>query len=101
MILGGAGSDITAAAVRTGPGLGLLPDALIDMHFAERGRLPRLLSAAEAVVAGAAGMAITDAADAADAALARARAAASRRHALTTSRPQRANGSADYGLLAG
>jgi hypothetical protein len=43
-------------------------------------------------------MAITDAADAA---LARARAAASGRHALTTSRPQRANGSADYGLLAG
>jgi cyanophycinase len=45
MILGGAGSDVSAAAVRTGPGLGLLPYALIDMHFAERGRLPRLLSA--------------------------------------------------------
>ncbi len=45
MILSGAGSDVSAAAVRTGPGLGLLPHALIDMHFAERGRLPRLLSA--------------------------------------------------------
>lgn len=45
MILGGAGSDVSAAAVRTGPGLGLVPHALIDMHFAERGRLPRLLSA--------------------------------------------------------
>jgi len=45
MILGGAGSDVSAAAVRTGPGLGLLPRALIDMHFGERDRLPRLLSA--------------------------------------------------------
>jgi cyanophycinase len=45
MILGGARSDVSAAAVRTGPGLGLVPQALIDMHFAERGRLPRLLSA--------------------------------------------------------
>jgi cyanophycinase len=45
MILGGAGSDVSAAAVRTGPGLGLLPRAVIDMHFGERGRLPRLLSA--------------------------------------------------------
>jgi cyanophycinase len=45
MILGGAGSEVSAAAVRTGPGLGLVPHALIDMHFAERGRLPRLLSA--------------------------------------------------------
>jgi cyanophycinase len=45
MILGGAGSGVSAAAVRTGPGLGLLPRALIDMHFGERDRLPRLLSA--------------------------------------------------------
>jgi cyanophycinase len=45
MILGGAGSDVSATAVETGPGLGLVPHALIDMHFAERGRLPRLLSA--------------------------------------------------------
>jgi cyanophycinase len=45
MILGGNGSDVAAASVKTGPGLGLLPRALIDMHFGERGRLPRLLSA--------------------------------------------------------
>jgi cyanophycinase len=45
MILGGDGSEVAAASVKTGPGLGLLPKALIDMHFAERGRLPRLLSA--------------------------------------------------------
>jgi cyanophycinase len=44
MILGGAGPDVSVAAVRTGPGLGLVPQALIDMHFGERGRLPRLLS---------------------------------------------------------
>jgi cyanophycinase len=31
--------------VRIAPGLGLLPRVLIDMHFGERGRLPRLLSA--------------------------------------------------------
>lgn len=45
MILGGNSFDVSAAAVRTGPGLGLVPQALIDMHFGERGRLPRLLSA--------------------------------------------------------
>jgi cyanophycinase len=45
MILGGQGRDVSAATVHTGPGLGLLPRALIDMHFGERGRLPRLLSA--------------------------------------------------------
>ena len=45
MILGGKGADVSAAAVRTGPGLGLVPKSLIDMHFGERGRLPRLLSA--------------------------------------------------------
>ena len=45
MILGGEGPDVSAATVRTGPGLGLLPQMLIDMHFAGRGRLPRLLSA--------------------------------------------------------
>jgi cyanophycinase len=44
MILGGNGSEVSAAAVRTGPGLGLIPQTLIDMHFGERGRLPRLLS---------------------------------------------------------
>lgn len=45
MILGGEGPDVSASTVRTSPGLGLLPDVLIDMHFSERGRLPRLLSA--------------------------------------------------------
>ena len=32
-------------AVRTHPGLGFLPGVVLDMHFAERGRLHRLLSA--------------------------------------------------------
>jgi cyanophycinase len=45
MILGGEGPDVSAATVHTGPGLGLIPKVLIDMHFGERGRLPRLLSA--------------------------------------------------------
>ncbi len=45
MILGGNGADVSTATVRTGPGLGLMPRMLIDMHFGERGRLPRLLSA--------------------------------------------------------
>jgi cyanophycinase len=45
MILGGQSPEVSAAAVRTGPGLGLVPRALIDMHFGARGRLPRLLSA--------------------------------------------------------
>jgi cyanophycinase len=40
MIVGGDGH-----AVSTGPGLEFLPGVLIDMHFAERGRLNRLLSA--------------------------------------------------------
>ena len=45
MILGGQGPEVAAATVRTGPGLGLIRSLLIDMHFAARGRLPRLLSA--------------------------------------------------------
>jgi cyanophycinase len=45
MILGGNGPEVATATVRTGPGLGLMPNMLIDMHFGERGRLPRLLSA--------------------------------------------------------
>jgi cyanophycinase len=45
MILGGNGGEVSTATVRTGPGLGLMPRMLIDMHFGERGRLPRLLSA--------------------------------------------------------
>jgi cyanophycinase len=45
MILGGDGPGVTRACVRTGPGLEFLPGVVIDMHFAERGRLNRLLSA--------------------------------------------------------
>ena len=45
MILSGRSPEVAAAAVRTGPGLDLVPKLLIDMHFGERGRLPRLLSA--------------------------------------------------------
>jgi len=45
MIVGGDGPGVTTAAVQTEPGLEFLPGVLIDMHFAERGRLNRLLSA--------------------------------------------------------
>ncbi|SDT79527.1 cyanophycinase [Actinoplanes derwentensis] len=45
MIIGGDGPGVTADSVRTGPGLEFLPCVLIDQHFAERGRLNRLLSA--------------------------------------------------------
>jgi cyanophycinase len=45
MILSGQSPEVSAGAVRTGPGLRLVPKVLIDMHFGERGRLPRLLSA--------------------------------------------------------
>ncbi|HUD38578.1 MAG TPA: cyanophycinase [Streptosporangiaceae bacterium] len=45
MILGGNGPEVSTATVRTGPGLGLMGRMLIDMHFGERGRLSRLLSA--------------------------------------------------------
>ena len=45
MIVGGHGPGVRAASVRTGPGLEFLPGVLIDMHFGERGRLNRLLSA--------------------------------------------------------
>ena len=31
--------------LRTGPGLGLAPGVIVDMHFAERQRLPRLIAA--------------------------------------------------------
>lgn len=45
MIVGGDRTGVTADGVQTGPGLEFLPGVLIDMHFAERGRLNRLLSA--------------------------------------------------------
>jgi cyanophycinase len=45
MIIGGRDANVSTGAVRTAPGLGFLPGVLIDMHFASRGRLNRLLSA--------------------------------------------------------
>jgi cyanophycinase len=45
MILGGQDAAVSTSSVRLGPGLEFLPGVLIDMHFAERGRLNRLLSA--------------------------------------------------------
>ncbi|SCF11289.1 cyanophycinase [Micromonospora purpureochromogenes] len=45
MVLGGEGVGVNSDSVRTGPGMEFLPHLLIDMHFAERGRLTRLLSA--------------------------------------------------------
>ncbi|HLH58632.1 MAG TPA: cyanophycinase [Streptosporangiaceae bacterium] len=43
MILGGLGR--AGNRLRTGPGLGLLPGVIVDMHFAQRRRLPRLVGA--------------------------------------------------------
>ncbi len=45
MIIGGTDASVGTDAVRTAPGLEFLPGVLIDMHFASRGRLNRLLSA--------------------------------------------------------
>jgi cyanophycinase len=45
MIVGGGGYSVTREAVHTRPGLTLLPDVVVDMHFTERGRFQRLLSA--------------------------------------------------------
>lgn len=45
MIVEGQGSRVSPGSVRTGPGLEFVHGVLIDMHFAERGRLNRLLSA--------------------------------------------------------
>ena len=45
MISGGDGTGVTARCVTTEPGLEFLPCVLIDQHFAERGRLNRLLGA--------------------------------------------------------
>jgi len=45
MIVEGDAPGVSRASVRTGPGLELLPGVLIDQHFAERGRVNRLLSA--------------------------------------------------------
>jgi cyanophycinase len=45
MIVGGEFSGVETDSVWTGPGMEFLPGVLIDMHFAERGRIARLLSA--------------------------------------------------------
>lgn len=46
MIVGGASvSHPSIDAVRLGPGMGFLPGILVDQHFAQRGRLGRLLAA--------------------------------------------------------
>jgi cyanophycinase len=46
MIMGGASvSHPSVDAVRMGPGMGFLPGIVIDQHFAQRGRLGRLLAA--------------------------------------------------------
>ncbi|WP_437965976.1 cyanophycinase [Sorangium sp. So ce260] len=47
MLVGGAGEESARVrgAVRMAPGLGLVRDILVDQHFAQRGRLGRLLGA--------------------------------------------------------
>jgi cyanophycinase len=46
MIVGGASvSNPSVDAVQMGPGMGFLPGIVIDQHFAQRGRLGRLLAA--------------------------------------------------------
>lgn len=45
MVLGGHDTIAATSAVRLGPGLEFLPGVVIDMHFAQRGRVSRLLSA--------------------------------------------------------
>lgn len=45
MILRGGDLVPSMTAVQTGPGLGFVEGVVIDMHFAERGRLSRLLAA--------------------------------------------------------
>jgi cyanophycinase len=43
MVLGG-GDQVPSTSVRTGPGLGFVSGLVVDMHFAERGRIARLLA---------------------------------------------------------
>jgi cyanophycinase len=48
--VGGTGDDpddkdLAGDPLRTGPGLGLLPASVIDVHLTQRGRLPRLVAA--------------------------------------------------------
>jgi cyanophycinase len=43
----GDSRDMADNRLRTGPGLGLLPAAIIDVHFTQRRRLPRLIAAVD------------------------------------------------------
>ncbi len=46
MLIGGeSDKSYTISALSMAPGLGLLPDVVVDSHFAERGRMGRLLGA--------------------------------------------------------
>jgi cyanophycinase len=47
MLVGGGGTSSAriGRAVRMAPGLGFIKDVLVDQHFAERGRVPRMLGA--------------------------------------------------------
>ena len=47
MLVGGNGEEShrIGSALQMAPGLGLLPDVIVDQHFAERGRIGRLLGA--------------------------------------------------------
>ncbi len=45
LISGASDASSTLSSLGMAPGLGLMPDAVIDSHFAERGRIGRLLGA--------------------------------------------------------
>ncbi len=45
IVEGDAGTNPKVNTVETGPGMGFLPNIAIDQHFAQRGRIGRLLSA--------------------------------------------------------
>ncbi|MDB5506812.1 MAG: cyanophycinase [Devosia sp.] len=45
LVKGPSASSFRSGDVRMAPGLGLLPNVIIDQHFAERGRIGRLLGA--------------------------------------------------------
>jgi cyanophycinase len=45
MITGGESNSNTTASIQLAAGLGLIPGMIIDQHFAERGRMGRLLAA--------------------------------------------------------
>lgn len=45
LVRGRSGSSFRVGDLRMAPGLGLLPNVIIDQHFAERGRIGRLIGA--------------------------------------------------------